>query len=520
MHEMAKMTANMKTVCVGRFLIDLPANAEFSLNGAFVGGFDISVSDESREQFMARLASRENEINSEPNSLGRKNMESVKSLDSNGFTGKIFTFGRSSDYTMQRGVRRDWVAVKLEAYLHAGTKSFDVIADGYDPARVDNLDKLLSQLRTVPTDTIPTEGGLCFGSGMLLDPISASQAEKIVLFAGLPAHPDVAIAFNTMAGLKRTWPTLLQRRSEADAHKPLWIRSRFTTLRSGPRTINGLVGEEAAVKVMEMNFSATYGFDWELAGSEDDVLEPAIHLEMSTGNNPAAGGEPVQSSLHQEAALELWDKIASSIRIRPTQPSRVREEPPPAGPTIGTIISAGAVCPQSGWWLCGEGGSKVKVLGGERQYIRKGQKMPQALLMPAPTLWQKARGLQPTFENKNPTLWKLADKRLRQRTAPAVPLAQPSPPLPAGATAVPHVEAGTGVKTGAACPISGWWRCQDNDALDGTRWFSCGVQLPAATFQVTLNRGWSARSLATIQRSTVWELVRIDETAPSPSSTA
>lgn len=122
-----------------------------------------------------------------------------------------------------------------------------------------SVDKWVDQLQAVPADAIPTAPGVCFGAGTLLDPIRADQMEKAMLFAGLPGHPDVRIAFNTMAGLNRTWPTLLERRAQVNTEQPLWERLRFSTLRWGPRTIHGLAGEEAVMKVTELNFSVVYG---------------------------------------------------------------------------------------------------------------------------------------------------------------------------------------------------------------------------------------------------------------------
>jgi hypothetical protein len=526
-HEVAKMTAKMKTVCVGRFLIDLPANAEYSLNRAFVDGFNVSGFDESSEQFHARVAAREAEISAGPNQLGRKNLESVKTVSANGFIGKIFTFGRNSSYMMDGGVKQVLEEVKLEGYAHAGGKSFNFIAPGYDPDLTGNLEKLIDKLRMVPAGAIPTAPGLCFGQGMLLDPISADQAEKIVMFAGLPGHPDLAIALSTMAGLKRTWPTLLQRQAEFDARQPLSIRMRFSKLRSGPRTVSGLTGEEAAVKVTEMNFSVVYAFDWELAGTENDVLAPEIHLEMSTGHNPQAGGPPVRSNVGQQALLELWDKMLSSIRVRPTEALQASDEPVPDGPQIGSFASAGEICPQSGWWVCSDGSEGVKVLGGKRQYLRKGQRMPQALLLPPPTLWEKVRGLQPSYESKTPTPWKLADKRSRQGTVAAAPLVQATlvdatagQPLGQAETIQLSAVAAIGsfVRTGAVCTASGWWRCQETEALDGTRWFGHGVLLPAATFSAPPGILKNANGPSLIQRRTVWQLVRLDKGSSEPQS--
>jgi hypothetical protein len=371
--EVAKMTTKMKTVCVGRFLIDLPADAYYELGSAFVDGFRVSGIDESRAQFDARVAVREAELQSETDEQGRKSLESAKPIDRNGFAGKVFAFGRTSSYTLDGEVRRDWVSVQLDGYVHAGGKSFRIMADRYDPAYIGDLDKWVDQLQAVPAGAIPTEPGLCFGPGMLRDPIGADQAEKAGLFAGLPGHPDISIAFNTMAGLKRTWPTLLERRAEAMTEQPMWARLLFSTLRSGPRTINALAGEEQVTKVTELNFSIVYGLDWELPGTEDNVLEPAVHLEMSTGNNPQPGGAPVQSTLGQQALLDLWDKIAASIRVRPTAPVAPASAPSPAGGLpLGALANAGEPCPESGWWTCPGGAAGAKVYGGPRQYLRKG----------------------------------------------------------------------------------------------------------------------------------------------------
>jgi len=47
-----------------------------------------------------------------------------------------------------------------------------------------------------------------------------------------------------------------------------------------------------------------------------DVLAPKITLELQTGKGRP--GEPINSSLSDEAVAALWDKISSSIRLRPT----------------------------------------------------------------------------------------------------------------------------------------------------------------------------------------------------------
>jgi hypothetical protein len=516
----AQMTGKMKTVCVGRFLIDLPDEATFSRGQMFVQGFNLAGFPETQAEFDGRLAGREAEINAVKNQLGRKNMESVTEINQNGFTGKIFIFGRQSDYLMELGKRVVFENVAVEGYVHSQGTSFNFIADAYDPEKTRNLNRLISQLRVTLPSEIPSAPGFCFGPGMLLDPLTAGQRESLTLFAALPGHPDVAIAFTTMAGMKPS-PGLLERNARSTAREPFWMRAAFTTLREGRRLIHGLSGEELVMRVTELNFSTVFGLDWEMAGSEHDVLAPFVHLEMETGRNPHSGGKPVPSSFAETALLGLWDKIAGSVRLRPIAPVKTAEEKR-AGTPLGAYAMAGDTCPESGWWRCNDGGSGVGVLGGQQQYLQKGQRMPQALLLPPASLWDKLRGVQPSYEANVPTAWKLADKRARRRIDPGVPLAQAA--VSAGTAGVPAsaaVAVGTYIRTGEPCTASGWWRCEEASALDGTRWFALGSLLPVATFKVPAGSfGKASARPAVIQRRSKWQFVRSAQEPAPPQQRA
>jgi hypothetical protein len=245
---------------------------------------------------------------------------------------------------------------------------------------------------------------------------------------------------------------------------------------------------------------------------------------MSTGNG---NRQPVPSSLSDGAALGLWDKISSSIRLRSVKPAEISRADAPSTP-LGTYASAGERCPESGWWLCGDGGNGIGVLGGQRQYIKKGDLMPQALLLPPPTLWDRMRGLQPSYESKNRTTWKLVDHRQRKRLPPTLPLAKAA--VPSGASvsvAVPDSDDGNRVaigsysSTGLPCPASGWWRCEESHALDGTRWFAAGSVLPPATFTVAPGIfGHASNAPQAIQRRSAWRLMRLADVSNHSSSSA
>jgi hypothetical protein len=318
---------------------------------------------------------------------------------------------------MENGKPREWKSVKLEAYVHSKDTSFNFIASGYDPELTGDLRKLIDKLRLVAPGDVPTAPGFCFGPGMFVDPLPPDLNEGVVMFAGFPDHPDLAMALNMRAGTQPDTDGRLERDSAVDADMPLWQKPLMAKLRKGKRTIHGIEGDEIVEKWTELNFVHTYGFNWEVNGTSDNVFLPFMHLEMSTGHPVNAGARPVISFLGEEALVQLWDRILSSIRVRPTgaPPAATREAPPGARP--GDTASAGDVCPGTGWWECRDDGTGSDVAGGRRQFLTQGQRMPQALLLQPQTLWERLRGMQSGYRLDAPTVWTLVDRRSKARAA-------------------------------------------------------------------------------------------------------
>lgn len=521
MSEVGKMPEKMKTVCVGRFLIDMPEEAHVELARARIQGFDISAFDESTEEFAARLENRETEIRSKADrNGGNKNLELIREVETEtGLVGKIFVHSRSvTEGTAGNGLEIEhyrYEGVAIEALVHGNGVSIDLGSDYYRPDKVDDLFRLVTQLVPNPANHPPRESGFCIDRAYVRDPLKADQLEQITMFAKLPSHPDVDFMLRLAAGLEPDENGLLKRGAAAEGRLSIMERFRVTRLRAAAREINGLNGEELVRRAIEENDAQVYSFWWEVNGTNDDVMIPHLVFTMTTGNDKDG---PVPTSMSEDAALDLWDKITSTIRLR-----RVEREPSttPIKPSIpiGTEAWAGDRCPVSGWWLCGEGGNGVDVLGGQRQYIRKGERMPQALLLLPQSLWERLRGLQPSTESKDRTPWKLVDARARKRTPPPLPLAsakaataengQPGAASSDG-DSLKRPSIGSYSSTGSPCPASGWWRCEESHALDGTRWFAEGSLLPPATFTVAPGIfGHSPGAPQAIQRRSAWRLMRL-----------
>lgn len=511
------MTEKMKTVCVGRYLVDVPSQAEVGMSREMMSGFTIDAVRESETVFRERIAAREAEIAARraPDAGQPGGMVEARDLRISGMVGRTFIYGRDRTFGFEGGRRVDveWVSVESHAYLGGLSLTLSMKYANEDDAKV--AEALLAQARPRNEQEIPTVPGFCIDQAIFVEPLPSHTNEQVAMSLGLPGHPDLSLVFFSLAGGKPS-PGLLARTAEVDAAASADELLRVTKLREGKRNVNGIDGEEVLERVRELNFTTGYGFNWEVPSADDDVLRPFLSLELLTGNSERAGGKPVDSSLHEDAVLALWDSISSSIRLRKSD-SPPPADPPsePSGPKLGALATAGAVCPQSGWWKCREGGPGVDVQGGSVQWIRKGDRMPQALLLPRQTLWQKLRGLQPSIEPSQLTTWKLVDKRLRPRAPTLVALAPPGPAdtdvdTPADA-AVLAVALGANVRTGEVCPASGWWRCGESHALDGTRWFPRGSTLPAATFQVPAGMFGRSAGPEVIQRRSTWQLMRLAE---------
>lgn len=248
----------MKTLCVGRFLIDLPEEAQVELSEAHIDGFRISAFDETPEEFQKRVADRETQIRAVPDWLGgNKNLESARDVKTDsGLVGKIFMHSRKvNEGTQGNGVggveRYRDEGITTEALVHGHGISIDLFFANRGLEWVEDLPRLVKQLVTSPKNVIPAEPGFCMDRAYVRDPPTADQREQITMLARMPSHPDVEFMLILSAGLKPDERGVLERAEDTDAGLSMAQRMRISSLRAAPREIGGLAGEELAELVVE-----------------------------------------------------------------------------------------------------------------------------------------------------------------------------------------------------------------------------------------------------------------------------
>ena len=395
-YQVNTMTAEMKDLqmkprCVGRFLIDVPADAEVSYRGAMISGWSIATYEETDEQFATRVEKKEAKLSGEKNERGGPSLESMHQIDKNGVRGKIHVFARE----WIRGLPTEPLSesVRVEAMIRVQEHSFNLTREFGNDGYLNKLAALVTQFRSREENEIPTEAGFCFDGGFITEPLKVEQSERTTMFVGLKGHPDASIALSMIAGIT-TPRTLLQR--DANAPTINANRSRFHTFRRGARAFNGEPGEEILDRVHEFNGNYCHSFRWELIHNKtDNIFTPLMSFELSTGNSQP--GTTVDSSLTDAQALALWDKMLSSLRVRPV----VVAEPVAVTPTqaaIGTRANSGMACPASGWWHC------LNVLAQDNtRWVQRGQILPKASVQKQQSLLDRLKG-SPDLTSK-PTVW-------------------------------------------------------------------------------------------------------------------
>ena len=175
-------------------------------------------------------------------------------------------------------------------------------------------------------------------------------------------------------------------------------------------------------------------FIWESYFALNDPFTPSITVKLKTDWEDGTG-KPVPT-ISEKDAVQLFDAIVNSIRLRPTGHAKRSEAPAPKTP-LGALAMTGEICPETGWWTCAAEGAPV--LGGSRHYVRQGEPMPDVVLLGKPSLWQRVKGETPQF--RRTTVWTL---KAYPDTPQEVPLGEETvTPSADSATVLPGLPAPT-----------------------------------------------------------------------------
>lgn len=514
--------AKTKTICIGRYLIDVPVSSEVVYGPSQVP-FDIrrlaNKANALPELIAARLLEIEDERDYAETPLKGSDSMVGKVLNGASPEGKI-VFGVSKTSGRFYNIH-SYVKVGNDVYIQktqaTGAK------DKYGQS-VRELNLVAANLRARAQGEIPIEPGICIDGAIVLD-LPEAMEEEVSLGVRLKEIPDVHFSMSMTKNDRIVDSDALEPRlaaAERDAERAGsrgWF-SRIKFLRRGDRLIEGWSGQEVlAHKPAQESEGESHEFLFVSQGEPKNPLRPVLDIQLDTGvDENQTGAKP--PGVTDEEAIQIWDRLISTIRVRPTGGAKASQVAPKPAPPRGALAVAGESCPASGWWRCTDGTEKFGVTGGRIQYFKAGEQVPQALLLPPASLWQRLMGEQPTFRSKVPSSWRLVDRRKNPRSTPSTLLAEAGPPTSAESDEITkrqstrtgeqaNIDIGALLSSGTICTASGWWECLEPGALDKTRSFSNGMSLPPATKPVSLTMFEKMKGVAEFVRvPATWRLVR------------
>jgi len=324
-----EMTTDLKTRCVGRYLIDLPANV---VPRGWVRLHGVIVESESKtlRQFQRDMDARGAELRTIESPAGYQYLYEDGNVRGIEHTRYFISLGSrfSSDanraieaYKWDRGYQ---IRASQKATDWTNSKYRDMPIIKNDPNKNDVPQKtrlvfdLIEKLQGRPEDVIPTQPGACFLGGFLPGK-ALSEKEEIESLFILPDKPDVYFKLHSFANM-RPEKTLLQR-VNGSAMRDVFKATDGRLIRSGSIDLpEGVKAEEALMAVTTTASLPVQGHLFSLeANYSGGALTPYLLLDMMNGypNSLAQSDEIEKASLTEGEAIALWDAVSRTLRPRP-----------------------------------------------------------------------------------------------------------------------------------------------------------------------------------------------------------
>jgi len=201
----------------------------------------------------------------------------------------------------------------FDTYFCAGTKvikNYGVLSPKFKQQVLADFDVMSREWREIKTGEIPEGVGYVAGEMILVD--KDYNPESWTLSIQLAGKPDVD--FHMSAYVVGKPDVSLRERAGGIVAGMLGMAAGLSRLRNRERPIGPIWAEEILVAGTQ-NGKRGYGFKWEAPGKARSLAEPNLNIALEVGES--AYKTNAQSFANDDEALEIWDAVVDSIRLRP-----------------------------------------------------------------------------------------------------------------------------------------------------------------------------------------------------------
>lgn len=371
-----------RTVCFGRFLMQVPATADVIFGPAEVET-PIQYFEDHGAKLHEHLSMRLAEVENERQFLLKDDIPRLPLF------GKVIDGARSGQKIVFGS--KDQAGYAVHSFVPIGKDLYVQYINSITPDEdiVSLINTVATHLQARPEGQIPAEPGSCIEGGFV--PLK-QEYERVAIGIRMKELPDVHLSVDVHKNLERlrtgNSPKLLreQARGFAEAVGLEAVFARTSILRQQERQLGLWKGEESALRTPAFkDDKSVHEFRFHSVGAVNNPLQPELDIRLDSGvkDNRKASVNP---SVTDEEALALWDKLITTIRVR--QPSDATPDTQSRLP-LGSSARTGEICSQTGWWECT--GNRT-IDGGSRRLLKAGEPMPQAQAVQRFSRWQKLVG--------------------------------------------------------------------------------------------------------------------------------
>jgi len=399
--EIMKDTKQAQTLCLGRFLVDVPKEADIVAGREEYRWDKVSLTRKvSQEAFQKSILDKEKMLKETKHKTEPSLLKLFSRSNDENSVVMVFWETPSSKYGYET---EGYKWIKGFQFLVKGTADDDRAS-----SKAEKINRTLAELQYRRDGEIPTTPGFCIDGGFFAGEPALPHSEHAAISIRLKNHPEVLVRIYTDMNGEKVEESLLTRvdRKETPAiYKEL--AKQIKTLRRGKHPVGTFQAEEL-LETYPTDYSySIHQFVWESSGKPRDLYAPTIVVNMETGET--SDHVDMRPSLTNKQAIELFDSIVNSIRLRPiggAAASPDKPVPPPSPQSkapLGTTLSSGTRCPQTGTWVC----DKAEAKGGIRHVFHEGETLPSVLTPVRLGFWLKLKGEAPT--RLNSAAWTLTE---------------------------------------------------------------------------------------------------------------
>jgi hypothetical protein len=325
-----ELTSNMKPVCIGRFVMDVPVNVKIDGRVKLLYGLDVNyktVDVEIESHDSSPSGMRAMDAEAEKIDRGDKNWKTKKSM--------LLDYRVISDhmiYLRQQDSLESAGASKHELHVLVGktqlvltAESFEGVTDAgrYEPdGKVETPEQVAARLFKIAGEIRAVDNPEKAGPGYCLGPVvidSSQDEERGNTYMTIDRYPDLIVEFFS-EGLTPDQPDqqLAKRSKIVDGYSAIHV------MRNRDTTLGGMKAHEWLARMTDHDHDdiEMLSFAAESMRPNPALTRPYLNITFDSGGQlgrgPAADiGKYFNSCLTPKEAMGLWDVMIPSIRPRP-----------------------------------------------------------------------------------------------------------------------------------------------------------------------------------------------------------